>query len=146
MIRKIKDSRRRSVVCCLIPRYDVGPLVLSKLCSREDVMYVDVWNHFSNDRSLFSRNGLHLNRVGKARLGRVLDESVKYESIRNKAKLPQPVQTSREAVIGEPNEVSTIVSQTDGQVEFRPLPVDRGTETGNQEVARSDAVDFLKRV
>ena len=32
-------------------------------------MYVDVWDHFSNDRSLFSEDGLHLNRVGKARLG-----------------------------------------------------------------------------
>ena len=52
MTRKIKDSCRRSVVYGLIPRYDVDPLVLSrmlgiytrleKLCSREDVMYVDV--------------------------------------------------------------------------------------------------------
>ena len=39
---------------------------------------------FINDRSLFSGDGLHLNGVGKARLGRVLDEGVKYESIRNK--------------------------------------------------------------
>ena len=111
----------------LIPRYDVGPLVLSrmlgintrleKLCSKEDVMYVDVWDHFSNDWSLFSEDGLHLNRVGKARLGRVLDEGVKYELIRNKAKLPkrriQSVQTSHEVIIG------------DGQVEFRPLSVDK---------------------
>ena len=108
MIRKIKDSCRRSVVCGLIPstRYDVGPLVLNrmlgintrleKLYSKEDVMYVDVWDHFINDRSLFSGDGFHLDRVGKARLGRVLDEGVKYELIRNKAKLPkrgtQPVQ------------------------------------------------------
>ena len=77
MTRKIKDSCRRSVVYGLIPRYDVDPLVLSrmlgiytrleKLCSREDVMYVDVWDHFNNDRSLFSVDGLHLNRAGKAR-------------------------------------------------------------------------------
>ena len=127
MIRKIKDSRRRSVVCGLILRCDVGPLVLGrilgintrleKLCSK-DVMYVDVWDHFSNDRSLFSGDGLHLNRVGKARLGRVLDEGVKYELIRNKAKLPkrevQPVQISREVVIGEPNEISIIGTHTDG--------------------------------
>ena len=66
MIRKIKNSRRRSLVSGLIPRYDVGPLVLSrmlgkntrleKLRSKENVMYVDVWDHFSNDRSLFSRD------------------------------------------------------------------------------------------
>ena len=73
------------MVCGLILRCDVGPLLLSrmvgintrleKLCIREDVMYIDVWDHFSNDRSmfacLFNRDGLHLNRVGKARLGRV---------------------------------------------------------------------------
>ena len=35
---------------------------LEKLCSKEDVMYVDVWDHYSNDRSLFSGDGLHLNR------------------------------------------------------------------------------------
>ena len=94
MIRKIRDSRRRSVVCGLIPRYDIGPFVLSKmlgintrlkkLCMRQDVMYIDVWDHFSNDRSLFSGVGLHLNRVGKERLGRALDEGVKYQLKRNK--------------------------------------------------------------
>ena len=51
MIRKIKDSRRRSVVCGLISRNDVGPLVFSrmlrintrleKLCSMEYVMYIE---------------------------------------------------------------------------------------------------------
>ena len=91
---------------------------------------------------MFSGDGLHLNRVGKSRLGRVLDKGVKYELIRNKAKLPksgaQPVQTSPEVVIGTPNEASTIGTQTDGQVEFRPLSVDRSIETGNQEVVRSD--------
>ena len=69
---------------------------------------------------------------------------MKYELIRNKAKLlkrrVKPVQTSREVVIGESNEVSTIGTQTDGQVEFRPLSVDRGTETCSQEVVRSDTV------
>ena len=64
--------------------YDVGPLILNrllgintrveKLYRREDVMYVDVWDNFNKDRSLFIGDSLHLNRVGKARLGRVLDE------------------------------------------------------------------------
>ena len=77
MIRKIRDSRRRSVVCGLISRYDVGQLLrrmlrintrLEKLCWREDVMYVDMWDHFNNDRSLFSEDGLQLNRVRKSEI------------------------------------------------------------------------------
>ena len=82
------------MVCGFIPRY-VGPLVLTrmlgintrlkKLYKGEDVMYIDVGDHFSND----SGDGLNLNlnRVGKARLGRVLDEGMKYELKINKAKL-----------------------------------------------------------
>ena len=62
-------------------------------------MYINVWDNFSNDRSLFNGNGLHLNRIGKARLGRILDEGVKYKLIRNNTQLPkrmaQTVQTSR---------------------------------------------------
>ena len=109
-------------------------------------MYIDVWDHFSNDRSLFSGDGLHLNRVGKARLDRVLREDVEYELIRNKAKLwkrgAQPVESSREIVLYERNNVSTIGTQTDGQVEFRSLSVNRSTETGSQKVVRSDALNF----
>ena len=82
MLRKIWDSRKWSVVCGLIPRYDVNPFVFSrmlgintrleKLCRREDVMYVDVWDHFNNDRSLFSEDGLHLNKVGIANVRSII--------------------------------------------------------------------------
>lgn len=39
-------------------------------------MFVDLWDHFSYSRSIYGKDGLHLNRVGKARLGRVLVEHV----------------------------------------------------------------------
>ena len=101
-------------------------------------MYIDVWDHFTNSRNLFSKDGLHLNRVGKARLGRVLDVGVKYELKRIKAKLPkrgaQPVWASQTMPVQQ-------VLRQDGQVEFRPLSVDRVTRIGNQEVVRSDAVN-----
>ena len=42
-------------------------------------MFVDVWDHFSKDRSLYGKDGLHLSSVGKARLGRVLDEGIRKE-------------------------------------------------------------------
>ena len=38
--------------------------------------------------------------------------------------------------------IGTVGTQTDEQVEFRHLSVDRGTETGNQEVVTSDAYNF----
>lgn len=39
--------------------------------------FVDVQDHFNSDRSLYGKDNLYLNRVGKARLGRVLDEGVR---------------------------------------------------------------------
>ena len=43
------------------------------LCRQEDMHYFDLWHHFCLDRTLYSRDGLHLNCVGKARLGRVIE-------------------------------------------------------------------------
>ena len=54
MIKKIRDNCRWYVVCRLIPKCDV-----------EGVLFVDVWDHFNKDNSLYSRDGLHLNRVEK---------------------------------------------------------------------------------
>ncbi len=56
------------------------------LFRKKAVMYVDVWDHFNRDRSLYSKDGLHLNRGGKERLGRVLDDGVKKELERNRTK------------------------------------------------------------
>lgn len=88
-VGKLKESRTRSVVCGLIPRHDVNSLILIRmlginesvrdLYSSKGVMFVDVWDHFIHDRSLFANDGLHLNCVGKARLGRVLDEEISKE-------------------------------------------------------------------
>jgi hypothetical protein len=50
---------------------------------KEGVMFVDVWDHFNADRSLYGKDGLHLSSVGKARLGRVLDEGIRKEIERN---------------------------------------------------------------
>lgn len=103
-VGKLRDSRRRSVVCGLLPRHDVNSLILSRmlginervrdLCSREGVMFVDVWNHFIHDRTLFANDGLHLNCIGKARLGRVLDQEVLVELKRSQVQRQRGVETS----------------------------------------------------
>lgn len=42
----------------------------------EGVMFIDIKDRFSSDRSLYGKDGLHLNCTGNAMLGRVLDEGV----------------------------------------------------------------------
>ena len=66
------------------PHYDVGPAIFRKmsvvnreveaLCRKEKMHYFDLWHHFCLDRTLYARDGIHLNCVGQARLGRVLGE------------------------------------------------------------------------
>lgn len=41
-----------------------------------NVNFVNFWDKFSDDR-LFLQDGVHLNPIGNARLGRLLDNSVK---------------------------------------------------------------------
>lgn len=50
-------------------------------------MSADVWDHFGQNRSLYGRDGLHVNSVGKARLARVLGEGVRKELKEHKAHL-----------------------------------------------------------
>ena len=47
--------------------------------------YFDLWHHFCLDRTLYAVDGLHLNGVGKARLGRVIGECL--------AEIPRPPKT-----------------------------------------------------
>ena len=84
MIREFATRRRKVAVCGIIPRYDVGPAIFRKmsvvnreveaLCRQENMYYFDLWHHFCLDRTLYARDGVHLNSVGQARLGRVLGE------------------------------------------------------------------------
>ena len=95
MMKEFVQRRRRIAVCGIIPRYDVGPAIFRKmsvvnrqleaLCRQEGTYFFDLWHHFCSDRTLYARDGIHLNCVGKARLGRVIGECV--------ADIPRPPQT-----------------------------------------------------
>ena len=84
MIREFASRRRKVAVCGIIPRYDVGPAMFRKmsvvnrevaeLCKQKNMHFFDLWHHFCRDRTLYARDGIHLNCVGKARLGRVIGE------------------------------------------------------------------------
>ena len=100
-------------------------------------MFVDVWDHFNRDRSLYGKDGLHLSSVGKARLGRVLDEGVRKELERNKIQtqveiispgqagsghVPEPVVGRSDEVVGRERDVRHAGVQVgEGEAGIRPM-------------------------
>ena len=50
---------------------------LANLCREESIGYINTWDHFYYDSSLYASDGLHLNQVGAARFGRLLDGAVR---------------------------------------------------------------------
>lgn len=87
LIRSFKEKSNRILISGIVPRIDVENRFyniatstnrrLAKLCREEDIGFVDTWDHFYYDKSLFSGDGVHLNEVGAARLGRLLNDAVK---------------------------------------------------------------------
>lgn len=116
MIREFRNRRRKVVVCGIIPRYDANAATRRKmseinfrlwaLCRQDDVQFFELWHHFNRDRSLYSRDGLHLNSVGKARLGRVLGECI--------GKIPRPQQIGSGSINGQNRNYA---QDTDSEVE-----------------------------
>ena len=86
LMKEFTDRKRKIAVCSILPRYDVGTDTFRKmsvvnrqvqaLCRQENMLFFDLWHHFSQDRTLYARDGIHLNCVGKARLGRVIGECI----------------------------------------------------------------------
>lgn len=84
----MRDSRRKSVACGLLLRYDATAAILSRMLGinyrpqrlyREERVlykYIGLWDYFIHDRSLFRKDGVYLNRSGKSRFSRVMDEAV----------------------------------------------------------------------
>ena len=99
MIERFKTKSRNIIVSGILPRrgarkefYDRAFSTnnrLQTLCSKEGIGYVNLWNDFYDlygTRELFSEDGLHLNPVGSARFGRLLNEAV----IRHRKNFQQP--------------------------------------------------------
>ena len=119
MIREFASRRRKAAVCSIIPRYDVDRAIFRKmsvvnrqveaLCRQEGMYFFDLWHHFCSDKTLYARDGIHLNCVGKARLGRVIGECL--------ADIPRPPDegngsTAEEDTASVASEV-TVVSEAD---------------------------------
>ena len=87
MIKAYKIKSSKVILSGILPRrqaehrfYSAATSInrrLANLCSEENIGFVNSWDHFYYDASLFSSDGLHLNQVGAARFGRLLDEAVR---------------------------------------------------------------------
>ena len=87
MIRAYKVKSSNVILSGIIPRRHAGQRFysfassinrrLGNLCSEENIGFVNTWDHFYYDASLFSSDGLHLSQIGSARFGRLLDDAVK---------------------------------------------------------------------
>lgn len=98
------ENQRKLVILGSLSRYDFDSSIISSLLGfnsrvesqcreEENIVFVNIWDHFGSDGVLSGRRGLCLSRRGKARLGRVL-----YENIR------QTIGTERDRELGEPRQ------------------------------------------
>ena len=93
LIRTFKDKSSDIVISGIIPRmmatrrfFNIATSInrrLANLCNKEHIGFVDTWDSFYHDRSLFKHDGIHLNQVGAARFGRLLNDAVKEHRSKN---------------------------------------------------------------
>ena len=93
LIRNLKEKSNRIILSGIIPRMRAShqfPNIatnmnrnLANLCSEEGIGFVDTWDHFCYDRSLFAKDGVHLNQVGSARFGRLLNDALEEYRTKN---------------------------------------------------------------
>lgn len=83
---KFNESHWKLIILGLLPWYDVDSCILSKMLGinrrlkthyreEDSVFSIYLCDQFSHDRSLYARDGLHLNGIGKTCLGRVSDKN-----------------------------------------------------------------------
>ena len=87
LIKQYKMKSRNIIISGILPRMSAENVFYSKafslnsrlnsLCKQEGVTFINTWDHFYQKSELFSNDGLHLNCVGSARLGRLLNEEVR---------------------------------------------------------------------
>lgn len=87
VIRRYKTKSPHVIVSGILPRISAYAgfnskasninTSLKEICDDEGVAFTNAWYHFLERPDLFWNDGLHLNEVGSARFGRLLDEAVK---------------------------------------------------------------------
>ena len=97
LIRGFKDKSRDIIISGILPRMKANQRFfnmatstnrrLANICNEENVGFVNTWDSFFYDPSLFDKDGVHLSDVGAARFGRMLDDAV--EDFRSKNGRPR---------------------------------------------------------
>ena len=85
-IQRYKTKSKKIIISGILPKIGTDSTFYDKafstntrlisLCQQEGVEYINLWNNFYGQRSLFQQDGTHLNSVGSARMGRLLHEAV----------------------------------------------------------------------
>ena len=100
LIRKYKEKSHNVIISGILPRINADRLFYNKafstnarlvnLCREEGVRFINLWNDFHNQEILFSNDGLHLNDIGSARLGRLFHDAVVTHLAKNESQLARP--------------------------------------------------------
>ena len=93
MINKYKTKSSNIIFYGILPRINAPNSFynrafsmnsrLGNLCKEEGVEFLNLWNHFYDQTILFWKDGLHLNSVGSARLGRLFNDAVNAYQTKN---------------------------------------------------------------
>ncbi|ORD93318.1 hypothetical protein ECANGB1_208 [Enterospora canceri] len=86
LIRRYKCKTNKIILSGILPRSS-APIAffnrafstnnrLKSICTDEGIDFINCWDDFYNKPFLFKDDGLHLNQVGAARLGRLLNDKV----------------------------------------------------------------------
>ena len=91
LMRRLKNKSKKIIFSGIIPRFgrqshfrnfhDRAIYInnaLKSLCKDEGIGFADNWTNFANRQDLFQQDGVHLNSVGAARLGRLLNNSLSF--------------------------------------------------------------------
>ncbi|KAG0699146.1 hypothetical protein GWK47_025887 [Chionoecetes opilio] len=90
LLEKVKESGRTGVICGVIPREYVGQEWLSRalslnskieeLCKGMGLRFVDGWDTFYGKHSMYTRDGVHLSKMGTEAYGDQLEKAVRLVS------------------------------------------------------------------
>jgi len=86
MIQQHKNRTQNIIIPGILPRIEAQNEFYNKafsinnklesLCLQEGIVFLTMWNQFYDKPHLFADDGLHLNSVGSARFGRLLNNTV----------------------------------------------------------------------
>ncbi|KAF2344356.1 GDSL lipase/esterase [Trinorchestia longiramus] len=81
LIYSLKNKSKNAIITSILPqRHDVNlnsKILLTnekvkQICAGKGVMYLDLMSHYTGQNYLYKEDGIHLNKVGQAKLGSLL--------------------------------------------------------------------------